>query len=266
MTTSEMTPADIRACTSGNGDDGFGFGGNGAWWIIILFLFAFASGGWGGFGGGGGAQQNYVLASDFATIQRQLSDGFSGVEKGIDTIRNGLCDGFYTEAQLINGVNTNILQTGYGIQNGISGLGAQMAQCCCDIRESIAGVNYNMATQANALSREVERGFCDAGYRDAMNTNALMQSGHTDADRIIAKLDAMEVARKDETIARQNQELFQWQLRTSQADQTAQLLRELGYQCPKPAYVVQPPQQVSFPTNCCGQASYAGGGCGCGNF
>ena len=38
ITTSEMTPADIRACTGGN-DDGFGFGGNGAWWIIILLLF-----------------------------------------------------------------------------------------------------------------------------------------------------------------------------------------------------------------------------------
>ena len=257
MTTSEMTPADIRACTGNGGDEGFGFGGNGAWWLIILFLFAFVSGGWGGFGGGGsqGAANNYVLASDFATIQRQLSDGFSGVEKGIDTIRNGLCDGFYTEAQLINGVNTNIMQSANAIQS-------QLAQCCCDVREGVAGVNYNMATQINGLSREVERGFCDTQYRDAMNTNALMQSGHTDADRIIAKLDAMENARKDETIARQNQELFQWQLRSSQSDQTAQILRELGYQCPKPAYVVQPPQQVSFPTNCCGQASYGSGGCG----
>ena len=53
LTTSEMTPADIRACTCGN--DGYGNGdgmwGNNAWWIVILLLF-----GWGrnGFGGGYG--------------------------------------------------------------------------------------------------------------------------------------------------------------------------------------------------------------------
>jgi hypothetical protein len=34
ITTSEMTPADIRACTCGNdgyGNGGWGFGGDGAW-------------------------------------------------------------------------------------------------------------------------------------------------------------------------------------------------------------------------------------------
>lgn len=233
--------------------------GNG-WWIILLFILLLGFGGR-GFGGNdwqrSSVQDNYVLSSDFAMIDRKL-----------DGITNGLCDGFYTQAQLINGLNTNVMQTGYGINTAINGIGQQMAQCCCDIREGIAGVNYNMAMNANGLSREVERGFCDTQYRDMQNTNSLLQSGHADADRIIAKLDAMENARKDETIARQNQELFQWQLRSSQSDQTAQLLRELGYQCPKPAYVVQPPQQVSFATNCCGGTAYAGtaAGCGCGNF
>lgn len=262
----EMSPADIRACTENNCSNGYGggmgWGGDWSWWIILFLIFGLFGGNWGGgFGGGmgGGAAQNYVLASDFATIQRQLSDGFGGVEKGIDTIRNGLCDGFYTNAQLINGVNTNIMQTGYGIQS-------QLANCCCDLRSDIAGVNYNMATQANGLSREVERGFCDTQYRDAMNTNALMQGGHADADRIIARLDAMEVARKDEKIAEQNQKIFQLQLAASQEAQNNYLISQLGYQCPKPAYVVQPPQQVTFPTNCCGGVNYAAynGGCGCG--
>lgn len=269
----EMSPADIRACTENNCSNGYGggmgWGGDWSWWIILFLIFGLFGGSWGGgFGGGmgGGAANNYVLASDFATIQRQLSDGFGGVEKGIDTIRNGLCDGFYTNAQLINGVNTNIMQTGYGIQNAINGVGTQLANCCCDLRSDIAGVNYNMATQANGLSREVERGFCDSGYRDAMNTNQLMQSGHADADRIIAKLDAMENARKDERIAAQNQEIFQLQLKASQEAQNNYLISQLGYQCPKPAYVVQPPQQVTFPTNCCGGVNYAAynGGCGCG--
>ena len=40
----------------------------------------------------------------------------------------------------------------------------------------------------------------------------------------------------------------------------AELIRRLGADCPTPAYVVQPPTPVSFPTNCCGQVNF--GGCG----
>lgn len=252
--TTDMTPADFAAI---NGNDGFG-GGNGAWWLIILLLF-WGRGGYGGYGGGEGAANNYVLASDFATLQRQLSDGFGGVEKGLDTIRNGLCDGFYTQAQLMHNLGMNMMQ-------GNNALQAQIASCCCDVREGIAGVNYNLATQANMVDRSIERGFCDSSYRDAMNTNNLMQAGHADADRIIAKLDAMEGARKDERIAELTQANIMWQNKAINESQTAQLLRELGYQCPKPAYVVQPPQQVTFATNCCGQTAYAGGGCGGGTW
>jgi hypothetical protein len=55
----------------------------------------------------------------------------------------------------------------------------------------------------------------------------------------------------------------------NQQAQTAELIRRLGADCPQPAYVVQPPQPVTFPTNCCGGVSYANfgynnGGCGCG--
>lgn len=266
----EMRPADYAAM-NGNGfgnnnmwpwlmcnNGGLGgFGGGGIFWIVILFVFAmfgWGGNGWGGNNGGGSIKDAYVLSSDFATIQRQLSDGFNGLDNAMDRQNAGLCDLGYTQAQLINGVGNQVMQTGNAIQSQIAG-------CCCDIRDGIANVNYNMATNTNMLSRDVERGFCETQYRDAQNTNALMQAGHGDADRIIARLDAMEMSRKDEKIAEQNQELFRWQLKASQESQTAQLLRELGYQCPKPAYVVQPPQQVSFRTNCCGQTGYDNGGC-----
>jgi hypothetical protein len=48
----------------------------------------------------------------------------------------------------------------------------------------------------------------------------------------------------------------------------AQIIRRTGNDCPIPAYVVQPPAQVTFPTNCCGQFNGGGwnNGCGqCGN-
>lgn len=258
MNENSLSAADVAAVTRNN--DGGMFGdNNGAWWIIILFLFAFC-GGWGGNGWGGGnsgsVRDAYVLNSDFATIQRQLSDGFGGVEKGLDTIRNGLCDGFYTEAQLVNGLSMNMMQ-------GFNGLGTQVADCCCQTQTGIERINTGMAMNTAALSRDVERGFCDTQYRDMANTNSLLQSGHADADRIIAKLDAMEMSRKDEKIAEQNQMIFNLQLKSSQEAQNAYLISQLGYQCPKPAYVVQPPQQVTFPTNACGQF---GNSCGCGSF
>ena len=63
-----LSAADIAAVTRNN--DG-GMFGNDSWaWIIILLLF-----GWGGnrgFGGGNGVGENYVLATDFATIERKL--------------------------------------------------------------------------------------------------------------------------------------------------------------------------------------------------
>ena len=78
-----------NSCGRNNSFDGFGEG-NGAWWIVLFLIFAL--GGWGrgfgnGFGGGygsssdGGVTDGYVLASDFAQIDRKL-----------DTLSNGICD------------------------------------------------------------------------------------------------------------------------------------------------------------------------------
>ena len=160
LTTDGMSPADLAAVT-GNNNGAFGEG-NGAWWIIILFLFIFC--GWGnGNGwnnGGGGAVDNYVLASDFATLQRQIDSGISSLERKGDAINSGICDGFYAvNTSLLNGfagTNSTIQQNGYDTRNAIqqgqitdmqsfNALQAQLAQCCCDNKQAIAGVNYNMA-------------------------------------------------------------------------------------------------------------------------
>lgn len=93
--------ADIASATGNNNRNGDGmFGDNWAWIIVLFLIFAF-----GGFGGGNGSiADNYVLASDFATIQRQLSDGFGDLTSQTRYIQNGLCDGFYNmNTSLLNG-------------------------------------------------------------------------------------------------------------------------------------------------------------------
>ena len=252
MTTSEMTPADIRACTCGN--DGYGdgmFGGNGSWWIIVLLLFGWNRGGYGGFGGGqGGIGENYVLATDFATIERKLdgvnnglADGFyamnTGMLNGFASVQQTLCQGFnglqQTTLQGFHGVDTALCNLGYNLQAGINGISRQISDCCCETRAAIADVKY-----AN------ERNTCDIIRASQDNTRAILDYLTTE------KISALQA---------ENSGL---KAQISNDRQSAYIVDALSPKCPTAAYVVQPPQQVTFPTNCCGTVNYASGGCGCG--
>ena len=131
--------------------------------------------------------------------------------------------------------------------------------CCCKTQNAIERVNYDAATRSGETNRLIERGFCDT-----------IQSAHNDTDRVLARLDAMENARKDERIAAltaENQAYKQNAVFSARIDAaTAEILRRTGHDCPTAAYIVQPPQPVSFATNCSGQATFnngcGNGGCG----
>lgn len=233
---------------------GMGFGGNGwgdlAALIVVAGLFGWGNGGFGGFGGGrGGVGENYVLATDFATIERKL-----------DGVNNGLCDGFYAQntnmltgfngiqqtlCQGFNGIERSIADTnsnlansictlGYQNQAGFNALSTQLAQCCCDTRAAIADVKY-----AN------ERNTCSIIEASNANTRAVLDFLTTE------KISALQA---------ENSGL---KAQISNDRQSAFIIDALAPKCPAPAYVVQPPQQVTFPTNCCGNVAYAGyGACG----
>lgn len=241
--TSEMGPADIAAI---NGNNGNGMFGDGSWWIIILFLFIFAgwNGNGGGFGGGQGAANNYVLASDFATIQRQLSDGFGGVEKGLDTIRNGLCDGFYTEAQLVNGINMNMMQ-------GFNATQAQLADCCCTTQQNLKDINYNIATTGAGITEAIkdcccdtEKQFMQTRFDMAQYNCATQQAIDKVGDRIIDYLSN----EKAQALRDENQAL---RLAASQQAQNNYLISQLR-PAPVPAFPVGAPYQFNGGCNGCG--------------
>lgn len=258
MTTDSMTPADLAA-VCGNTNEGFG--GNGTWWIIILFLFAFCGNGWnnGGSNGGSSVKDAYTLSSDFATVQRQLSDGFNMLERKGDSINNGLCDGFYAQNTTLlngfNGVNTAILTTGNGIQG-------QIAQCCCDVKGGIADIKYAEALNAKDTQQTINSGFCQTNFNNQNNTRDIIAANDANTRAILDAIQANKVEALKDRISEQNQMINSLNLAASQARQNEYLIDKLNPSpCPKPAYVVQPPTTVSFPTNCCGQA-YASG-CGC---
>ena len=248
---SGLTASDVALLSGRNGNND-GFGDNGSWWVIIFLIFAFM--GWGrnnnGFGGGNGsgATDNYVLASDFATIQRQLSDGFGDLTAQSRYIQNGLCDGFYAmNTSLLNGfagVNNAIMTNGYETRNAIQGVSSQLANCCCDIREGIQGVNYNLATNVCALQNTM-----NMNTRDIVDTvNANYRALH---DEIVAN----RIEDKNAQIQAQQNEINALRLSASQAAQNTYLIDQLK-PCPSPSYIVPNP-------NCCFNYNVTGG-CGCG--
>ena len=230
--TDGLSASDI-ALLNGNGrNNGDGFGDGNGWWIILFFLCMFGWGGrgFGGFGGNNGygsAVDGYVLTSDFANIERK-----------IDGVNTGLCDGFYTQAQLVNGVNMNIMQGNNAIQS-------QLAQCCCDIREGISGINYNLATQACGIGRQIESGFAQTNYNMAAQNSQTLQAIDKVGDRVIDYL----ANEKMQTLRDENQAL---RLAASQQAQNNYLIDQLGQKCPIPAYITCNPFAPVQNNCCCG--------------
>lgn len=248
----------VQPANTCNNGGGFGWGGDGAWFLIILFLFAFCgwgNGGFGGFGGGYGANspglQGLVTRAD-------INDGFAlnNLQSGINAIQQGICDATYALNEAIRNGFSNV-------QALICNLGSQLAQCCCDIRAAIQDVKYEMAQSTCTITNQM-----------SMNTRDVIDNQNSNTRAILDWLCQEKIDAKNEKIAEQAAQIQALQLQASQAAQnatlmaamdanTAQIIRRTGNDCPIPAYVVQPPAQVSFPTNCCGQFNGGGWGGNC---
>ena len=255
-----LSAADVAAVTRNN-DNGGMFGNDWAW-IVILLLFGWGGRGFGGgFGGGygGGIGENYVLATDFATIERKL-----------DSVNSGICDSTFALNNTINGnfrtLDNAICNIGYQALQNTNAIQSQLADCCCGIKGEIKDVAYANAMNTNQLDRRISDCCCAAEKMNmqnrfdaqAYNCNTL-QAIDKLGDRIIDYMSA----EKTQALRDEN---FALRLQASQAKQNAFLIDALGEKCPQPAYVVNGPTPVTFPTNYCGQVQFANSGCGCGGF
>lgn len=261
---------------------GMGGYGNGMWgggwdsWILLFLIFGmFGRGGWGGWSN----ESNCCAPATCADLQRGFDN--QGVTNKLNGLENGLCSLGYDQLREMNGINTSILngfhgvdnavcQLGYQTQQGFSTLGAQLADCCCTTQRAIDHANFQTAQGINNIGtqlascccetqRQIERGFCDTNYNLATNTTAIIQNAHNDTDRVIAKLDAMEMARKDETISELRSQVNALNLAQSQANQNTYLINTLR-PCPQPAYISCNPWAGSGYGGCC---TYSSCGCGC---
>ena len=265
-----LSASDVALLSGNNGRNNDGFGGDGSWaWVLIFLIFAF--GGWGrngnGFGGtGSGATDNYVLASDFATLQRQIDSSTATLERKADATQQGLCDGFYAMntgmlngfsgvqqamCQGFSGINQAIATNGYETRLGTQNLASQLASCCCDIKEGIQGVNFNMAQNTCALQNTMN-----------MNTRDIIESNNANYRALHDEIVANRIEDKNAQIQAQQNEINALRLAASQERQNSFLISQLN-PTPVPSYPVVNPNcclNYQVTNGCCGN------GCNCGNY
>lgn len=235
--------------TNGNCGYGNGMWGNDAWWIIVLLLFGWGRNGFGGGYGTGGVGENYVLATDFANIERK-----------IDGVNNGLCDSTF---ELNNNINANfrnvdnaICTLGYQELQNTNAIQSQLADCCCGIKGEIKDAAYGNEKNAWNISKQISDCCCDLEKMNmqnrfdaqAYNCNTLSAIDKV-GDRIIDYL----ANEKTQALRDEN---FALRLQASQAKQNQYLVNELR-PCPVPAYITCNPYAYTNPCNT---------GCGCGTF
>jgi hypothetical protein len=156
-------------------------------------------------------------------------------------------------------------------QNGGFGFGNNGA--CATQADLAAGFNNSAVLnnlgeiklgQTEMISTMIKEG-CDTRHAICNSTRDIIDNANANTRSILDFLIQDKLATKDARIA-------QLENRLSQSEQNAyiaatidatraELIRRLGAEYPSPAYVVQPPQPVTFPVNACGQVGYSNCGC-----
>ena len=219
-----------------------GLFGNSGWEGIIglIVVAGLFGGGWGGFGFGGNRGGSPATQADLSAgfanseIMSDLNDIILGqasmqnfINQGFAGLNNTITTGFA-------GVNNAVCTLGYQNQAGFNSLASQIASCCCDLKTINLENRYLNEKQTCDIIRATEN-----------NTKAILDFLTTEK---ISSLQAENSGLKAQI---------------SNDRQSAYIIDALAPKCPQPAYVVQPAQPVTFPTNCCGNVAYANfGTCG----
>lgn len=279
---SPLSAADVAAVTGGNCRNGDGiFGGDWAAALIVLFaIFGWGGNGFGGgWGGNGAGVQGALTRADLCQDMNfgQLENGVRGIQQGIcdstfalnNTITNGFATQSMNTMQGFNSVSQGLCNLGYNVQQGFNSanvvalqnqnaIQAQLAECCCENRAAIAQVRYDMATDTCALQNTMNQNTRDIIDSQNAGTRAILD--YLCQDKISTLQSENQALRLSASQSAQNNVLM-----AAMDANKAEILRKTGAECPTAAYIVQPPQPVTFPTNCCGNFSgwNSGNGCCC---
>lgn len=218
---------------SGNNNGGL-FGGNG-WGGGILGFFLgllFGNGGFFGngglFGGNGNGNGAGFLSNQISNdagrelLMNAITSQGERQHEAIQTLSNTLGQDFNLVnagvMNLQNALNTLALQQSVSvpqiinsIQSGNASLASQLCQCCCDNKFAIAEQTSQLQQGMNAgfngvqmgiggLSRQIEAKAAADQLAVCQQTYTLTDGANRNTQAIIAKMDAIEDARKDREI------------------------------------------------------------------
>ena len=227
---------EVPVVTTGNNNNGW----NDWSWIIGLAVVGGIFGNGWGFGNNGNRGGNCATQADLSAgfNNSAVLSNLNDIILGQAQMQNFINQGFAGLNSTINtgfaGVDNAICTLGYNTQAGFNSLSHQIADCCCTTQRAIDSVKF-----------ENQRNTCDIIRAGQDNTRAIL-------DYLTGE--------KISSLQAENSGL---KAQISNDKQSKYLIDVLGPKCPQPAYVVQPAQPVTFPTNCCGNVAYANfGGCG----
>lgn len=247
-----------------------GFGNNNWIWIIFLFLL------WGrnGYGFNGVDGTGYLSNQINNGAGRDLlMQAINGNGAALGNLANTLNSDVNSVKCAINGVQSSINQVGNqvgmsaadvknAITTGNMSLAQQLAQCCCDNKLLVQGMGYegqlrdmqNTSTITNRidqLANGITQGFSATAYETAQQTCALQNSLRDNTANVIAKLDAIEDARKDREIAALTAQLTASTSRAERAAELAPITKALSdIQCKQPNTITVPYQPFVTVPNC----------------
>lgn len=248
-----------------------GCGGNNMWnnpiWALV-FLAVLGRGN-GLFGGNG--DNNCQLSQIQDTLNTNqgntlLMDAIKGNGCAISQLASTINCDFNSVNTAINAVQASICNVGNqvgmssqavinAINSGNMGLANTLQSCCCDIRESVTRMGYenqlNNLNQTNVLQNAIngvsvsqEKGFNRVAYETAQQTCAIQNSLRDNTATVIAKLDAIEDARKDREINTLTAQLASVNARAERQAELAPLYQKVN------DVICKLPQTVTLPYSC----------------
>lgn len=257
-----------------------GFGNmNNPFWAIVLLAFL-RQWGFGNDGFGNGHGQANAIQEQLNTIQGQnaLMGAIQGGTNEVRNLANTLnCDvnavqaGINSIQQAICNVSNQVGMNAQGIINAVnSGNTAiinQLQSCCCQTQQNILKMGYENQIANLQQTQMLQNNFASLNYSQAEQSCAIRQNATDNANRIIAKIDAVQDAAKDEKIASLTAALASAQARAERQAELAPITKALAdIQCKQPNTISVPyPQLTALPTALVnGLAGGIGYGLGCG--
>lgn len=225
----------------GNMGDGFGYGG-GAWFMWIIVLFALM----GGNGWGNNRNNDYVTAAQAANIRSDIyaSNDQQDIKNGISTLRQtvtaGLSDIGYANLNGQNGIQRDILQGNCMLDKSIMQGANGIERAITDSRYVLAdaiGQNRFAAQQGfNGVDRNIDA----VRYENAMNTCKITETDTFNTQKILDKLNCMEMNAMKNENENLRMQLADARLAVSQCNQN-QYLKEAINPPARPSWIVPNP-------------------------